>query len=79
MTAGTRERLDHLVDKHLTGRHHRNRWETRSVPGSTGARAYAWAWLGTADQTLDPVGAENPVTSRDLHVLVDEPTEPVSS
>jgi hypothetical protein len=25
------------------------------------------------------VGAENPVTSRDLHVFVDEPAEPVSS
>ena len=49
MTAGTRERLDHLAAKHLTGPNHRNRWETRSVPGSKGARAYAWAWLGTAD------------------------------
>ena len=26
-----------------------------------------------------PVGAENPVTSCDLHVLVDETAEPVSS
>ena len=51
MTAGTRERLDILVGKHLAGRNHRNRWETRSVPGSTGARAYVWAWLGTADTT----------------------------
>ena len=51
MTTGTRERLDVLVGKHLTGRNHRNRWETRSVPGSKGARAYAWAWLGTADKT----------------------------
>jgi hypothetical protein len=25
-----------------------------------------------------PVGAENPVTSRDLHVLVDETAKPVS-
>ena len=31
MTTGTRERLDVLVGKHLTGRNHRNRWETRSV------------------------------------------------
>jgi SRSO17 transposase len=44
----TRERLDHLVATHLSSRH---RWETRSVPGSKGARAYAWAWLGTADKT----------------------------
>ena len=36
--------------KHLTGPNNRNRWETRSVPGSKGARAYAWAWLGTADK-----------------------------
>src|SRR5690349_849155 len=28
---------------------------------------------------LEPVGAENPVTSCDLHVLVDEAAEPVSS
>ena len=26
-----------------------------------------------------PVGAENPVTSRDLHILVDETAEPVAS
>ena len=26
-----------------------------------------------------PVGAENPVTSRDLHILVDESAEPVAS
>lgn len=48
MTPGIRERADVLVDKHLTGRKHRKRWEIRSVPGSKGARRYAWAWLGTA-------------------------------
>lgn len=47
MTPGTRERLDHLVNTHLTGKHQRKRWEIRSVPGSKGARAYAWAWLAT--------------------------------
>jgi SRSO17 transposase len=46
-TPHTRERLDHLVATHLTGR---DQWETRSVPGSKGARAYAWAWLATADK-----------------------------
>lgn len=45
---GTRERADALVDKHLTRKKHRKRWEIRSVPGSKGARRYAWAWLSTA-------------------------------
>lgn len=48
MTPGTSERVDALVDKHLTGKKHRTRWEIRSVPGSKGARRYAWARLGTA-------------------------------
>jgi len=56
MTPGTRERVDALVTTHLTGRKQRKRWEIRSVPGSKGARAYAWAWLGTA--------------SRNHHVLI---------
>jgi SRSO17 transposase len=47
ITPGTRRRVDELVATHLTGA---NRWETRSVPGSKGARAYAWAWLATADK-----------------------------
>ena len=31
------------------------------------------------DKAQVPVGAENPVTSRDLHILVDETAEPVAS
>jgi hypothetical protein len=31
------------------------------------------------DQIQQPVGAENPVMSCDLHILVDEATEPVAS
>jgi hypothetical protein len=34
---------------------------------------------GDAGDLGDVVGAENPVTSRDLHVLVEEAAEPVSS
>jgi hypothetical protein len=49
-TPGTRHRADALVNTHLTGKKHRKRWEIHSVPGSTGARSYAWAWLGTASQ-----------------------------
>ena len=32
-----------------------------------------------AETGIDPVGAENPVTPRDVHVLVEEAAEPVSS
>jgi SRSO17 transposase len=48
VTPGTSERADVLAAKHLTKKKHRNRWQIRSVPGSKGARRYAWAWLGTA-------------------------------
>jgi SRSO17 transposase len=50
MTPGTRERADALVDMHLTMKKHRKRWQVCSVPGSKGARRYAWAWLGTAGE-----------------------------
>jgi hypothetical protein len=47
--------------------------------GSTDAAAAAMprSQLDPRDR-LTPVGAENPVISRDLHVLVDEAAEPVS-
>jgi SRSO17 transposase len=50
VTPGTFERTDALVNKHLTKTQHRKRWQVCSVPGSKGARRYAWAWLGTASE-----------------------------
>jgi hypothetical protein len=50
VTPGTRERADGPAARHVRGKKHRKRWEVRSVPGSQGARSYAWAWLGTASQ-----------------------------
>jgi len=47
VTPGVREPADDLVARLLTGKKHRKRWEIHSVPGSKGARAYAWAWLAT--------------------------------
>jgi SRSO17 transposase len=41
VTPGTRERADGLVDRHLSGKKQRKRWEIRSVPGSKGAGSYA--------------------------------------
>jgi SRSO17 transposase len=48
VTPGTFERADALALKRLTMNKHRKRWQIRSVPGSKGARRYAWAWVGTA-------------------------------
>jgi hypothetical protein len=43
-------------------------------------RAVRWRWVATSPiRQAEPVGAENSVASCDLHVLVDEATEPVSS
>jgi hypothetical protein len=37
------------------------------------------ASVSSIGSNLEPVGAENPVMSCDLHILVDEATEPVAS
>jgi hypothetical protein len=50
VTPGTRERADGPAARHVTGKKHRKRREVRSVPGSQGARSYAWAWLGTVSE-----------------------------
>jgi SRSO17 transposase len=50
VTPGTFERADALAVKHLTMKKYRKRWQICSVPGSKGARRYAWAWLGTASK-----------------------------
>jgi len=47
VTSGVRERADVAVDKYLTKKKHRKRWQICSVPGSKGARSYAWAWIPT--------------------------------
>src|SRR5262245_46984895 len=49
---------------------------SRDVRGLWGSRT--WPWCLTSGFRL-PVGAENRVTSGDLHVLVDEAAEPVTS
>ena len=47
VTPGARIRADDAVVTHLSGRKHKRRWQVRSVTGSKGERAYAWAWLAT--------------------------------
>jgi SRSO17 transposase len=42
-----RLRADGLVTAYLSGPKQANRWETCSVTGSKGERAYAWAWVAT--------------------------------
>jgi SRSO17 transposase len=47
LAPGRRMRADAAVATHLTSRTHQRRWQTCSVTGSKGDRAYAWAWLTT--------------------------------
>jgi len=49
------------------------------LAGNLTAQVRNIAQVTTAVPTGDLVGAENPVTACDLHVLVDEAAEPVSS
>jgi SRSO17 transposase len=44
---GQRMRADAAVAAHLSGRRYARCWQVRSVTGSKGERAYAWAWLAT--------------------------------
>jgi SRSO17 transposase len=53
LPTGERMRADAAVATHLASRKHQRKhkdgWQVCSVTGSKGERAYAWAWLATAD------------------------------
>lgn len=47
LAPGVWARADTVVGTYLRGRHSERRWQTCSVAGSKGDRAYAWAWVAT--------------------------------
>jgi hypothetical protein len=50
-----------------------------TLPGHTADDGHGCGAAGRRAADAEAVGAENPVTSCDVHVLVDEAAEPVSS
>lgn len=47
IASGQRVRAGAAVTTHLSSRKHQRRWQVRSVTGSKGERACAWAWIAT--------------------------------
>ena len=47
LAPGRSMRADAAVATYLAGSRHQRRWQVCSVTGSTGERAYAWAWIAT--------------------------------